>query len=183
MLAWPDGGATAAPSPRRLSFSVRDILDPHKFTRAPRPAPRTARPGPAEQLAALESKFRASRYLSVCERLNLALALSLTETQVKIWFQNRRTKWKKQNPGAADGGAQAGGGAAQPGGAAAGGSPAQPGPPGAPGPLPFQTFPPFPAASVLFPASAPFPLPAAAGGPFTPFLGASYLPPFYAPRL
>lgn len=52
-----------------------------------------------EQLVALENKFRQTRYLSVCERLNLALALNLTETQVKIWFQNRRTKWKKQNPG------------------------------------------------------------------------------------
>ena len=52
-----------------------------------------------DQLAALESKFRLTRYLSVCERLSLALALGLTETQVKIWFQNRRTKWKKQNPG------------------------------------------------------------------------------------
>lgn len=52
-----------------------------------------------EQLVALENKFKTTRYLSVCERLNLALALNLTETQIKIWFQNRRTKWKKQNPG------------------------------------------------------------------------------------
>jgi len=38
-----------------------------------------------EQLVALENKFKQTRYLSVCERLNLALTLSLTETQIKIW--------------------------------------------------------------------------------------------------
>lgn len=52
-----------------------------------------------EQISTLEQKFKITRYLSVFERSTLATSLNLTETQVKIWFQNRRTKWKKQHPG------------------------------------------------------------------------------------
>nr|CAD2151650.1 unnamed protein product [Meloidogyne enterolobii] len=49
------------------------------------------------QLKSLESRFKQSRYLNIGERIKLADSLKLTETQIKIWFQNRRTKWKKEN--------------------------------------------------------------------------------------
>ena len=42
------------------------------------------------QLAFLERKFRAQKYLSVADRGNVAELLNLTETQVKTWYQNRR---------------------------------------------------------------------------------------------
>ncbi|KAK7871937.1 hypothetical protein R5R35_009739 [Gryllus longicercus] len=59
--------------------------------------PRTA--FTAAQIKALEAEFERNKYLSVAKRLQLSRALRLTETQIKIWFQNRRTKWKRRYTG------------------------------------------------------------------------------------
>ncbi|XP_018523848.1 NK2 transcription factor related 7 [Lates calcarifer] len=48
------------------------------------------------QVSELERRFRQQRYLSAPEREHLAHILKLTSTQVKIWFQNRRYKCKRQ---------------------------------------------------------------------------------------
>ena len=48
------------------------------------------------QVYELETRFNRQRYLSGNERSNLAQYLKLTETQVKIWFQNRRYKTKRK---------------------------------------------------------------------------------------
>ncbi|XP_034663319.1 mucin-5AC [Drosophila subobscura] len=49
------------------------------------------------QIFELEKQFEVKKYLSSSERTEMAKLLIVTETQVKIWFQNRRTKWKKQD--------------------------------------------------------------------------------------
>ncbi|XP_071313776.1 homeobox protein Nkx-2.5 [Trachinotus anak] len=48
------------------------------------------------QVYELERRFKQQRYLSAPERDHLAGVLKLTPTQVKIWFQNRRYKCKRQ---------------------------------------------------------------------------------------
>lgn len=47
------------------------------------------------QLLRLEQAFEKNHYVVGAERKQLAAGLNLTETQVKVWFQNRRTKYKR----------------------------------------------------------------------------------------
>ncbi|XP_025898469.1 homeobox protein Nkx-3.1 [Nothoprocta perdicaria] len=84
----PRAGAAAAESP-----APGGAVPPQ----APRRPPKRARAAFSHsQVVELERTFSHQKYLSAPERAHLARHLQLTETQVKIWFQNRRYKTKRK---------------------------------------------------------------------------------------
>uniref|UniRef100_A0A3B3B552 Ventral anterior homeobox 1 n=1 Tax=Oryzias melastigma TaxID=30732 RepID=A0A3B3B552_ORYME len=78
---------------RDAKGSIREIILP-KGLDLDRPK-RTRTSFTAEQLYRLEMEFHRCQYVVGRERTELARQLNLSETQVKVWFQNRRTKQKK----------------------------------------------------------------------------------------
>ncbi|NXV26979.1 NKX32 protein, partial [Rissa tridactyla] len=97
------GGGPSAPArggregPGDGAGKCGKLLPGEEEAAAPKPRKKRSRAAFSHaQVFELERRFNHQRYLSGPERADLAASLKLTETQVKIWFQNRRYKTKRR---------------------------------------------------------------------------------------
>ncbi|XP_005532547.1 PREDICTED: homeobox protein DLX-4 [Pseudopodoces humilis] len=111
-LPYPPPGAPHAPAPgARLHDTAPEKAPavPHGELRLAGKGKKLRKPRTiysSVQLQALNQRFQQTQYLALPERAELAAQLGLTQTQVKIWFQNKRSKYKKimkQGPSGPDG--------------------------------------------------------------------------------
>lgn len=95
------GLSVFTPPARSLCLGTKEEGDREISSSRDSPPVRTKKPRKARtaftdhQLNQLERSFERQKYLSVQDRMDLAAALNLTDTQVKTWYQNRR--WVSEN--------------------------------------------------------------------------------------